>query len=362
MADLQACQDDLTEGRKGPPVAQAFVDGQPGAAAIGFARRCGIEPSELDVRETPKGPCVFATVRTPGQPSRDLLQGLIPGWIDALQGRRFMRWGTGGQRFSRPIRWLVALLGADLIPVELEGADPRVCSDRFSRGHRLHGDAPVEISDAESYVDTLASHGVLVDRDARAELIQSAIDSEAEAVGGVPDCPESLFEELVDLVEDPRSRSAIAERFWTSLQGDQHCDAGSPALHPLDVPDVKSDPLRLKAQSVLRPFLLVSNGRAEASARSSEAMNGSWGAPGRWAFWPSTVATQHPSTGSLWVAAHGGRVFASAANGSNALRNALTSTCVTEADCGPCQRAAHLCKHDLVSQMVGELSCRGLWV
>ena len=68
-----------------------------------------------------------------------------------------MRWGTGGQRFSRPIRWLVALLGDAVIPVEQSGADPVVRSDRFSRGHRLHGDQPVPIQDAASYAETLAA-------------------------------------------------------------------------------------------------------------------------------------------------------------------------------------------------------------
>ena len=88
-------QPDLTEERKGPPAAQAFKDGVPTQAAIGFAKRCGVAPDQLEVRESPKGPCVFATVHTPGQASTELLQTLIPAWINALQGRRFMRWGSG---------------------------------------------------------------------------------------------------------------------------------------------------------------------------------------------------------------------------------------------------------------------------
>jgi len=363
VADLQVRQDDLTEDRKGPPVAQAFVEGKPGAAAIGFARRCGVEPSELEVRETPKGPCVFATVRTPGQSSSDLLQSLIPAWIDSLQGRRFMRWGTGNQRFSRPIRWLVALLGADLIPVELEGADPRVCSDRCSRGHRLHGDAPVEISDAESYADILAALGVLVDREARAELIQSAIDSEAEAVGGVPNCPAALFEELVDLVEDPRVlRGSIADRFLdlppevisTVMQAHQR-------YIPLDVPDVESDPLRLQAKSVLRPeFLLVSNGRAQASeqiVRGNERVLGARLADAEFFL----AVDRRDSSVNRRESLH--RV--TFAEGLGSLRQRcerierlaerlLEALVLPKEIAGHASRAAHLCKHDLVSQMVGE--------
>ena len=84
VESLQERQADLTEERKGPPLAQAFKDGQPGPAAVGFAKRCGVDPTALEVRETPKGPCVFATVMTPGQTSLSLLQELIPRWILSL--------------------------------------------------------------------------------------------------------------------------------------------------------------------------------------------------------------------------------------------------------------------------------------
>ena len=108
--DLAQAAPDLEEERKGPPAAQAFKDGSPTQAAIGFARRCGIEADALEVRETPKGPFVFATVLERGRTATELLSSSIPAWIAALQGRRFMRWGDGECRFSRPVRWLVALL------------------------------------------------------------------------------------------------------------------------------------------------------------------------------------------------------------------------------------------------------------
>ena len=181
VADLEDRQPDLEEDRKGPPVAQAFKDGIPGPAAIGFAKRCGVDPSALEQRDTPKGPCVFATVLTPGQACVELLQGLIPQWIDALQGRRFMRWGTGAQRFSRPIRWLLALKGSEVIPVVLGGADPEVRSDRFSRSHRLHGDEPLSIASAEQFGETLAAAGVVVDRADRAKRIRTSLDQSAQA-------------------------------------------------------------------------------------------------------------------------------------------------------------------------------------
>jgi glycyl-tRNA synthetase beta chain len=78
IPDLDDRQPDLREERKGPPVAQAFKDGVPGPAAIGFAKRCGIDASQLEQRDTPKGPCVFATVLTAGRDGVSLLRELIP--------------------------------------------------------------------------------------------------------------------------------------------------------------------------------------------------------------------------------------------------------------------------------------------
>lgn len=164
VQDLAAAAPDLEEERKGPPAAQAFKDGTPTQAAIGFARRCGIEPEALEVRDTPKGPFVFATVLERGRTAAELLTSSIPAWIAALQGRRFMRWGDGDCRFSRPVRWLVALLDAQVVPVELPGSDPAVCAGNLSRGHRLQG-AAVTIASAESYSTALAAAGVQVDRD-----------------------------------------------------------------------------------------------------------------------------------------------------------------------------------------------------
>ncbi|MDP4881109.1 MAG: glycine--tRNA ligase subunit beta, partial [Cyanobium sp. MAG_137] len=112
-------QPDLEEERKGPPQAQALKDGQPTAAALGFAKRCGVAPEALEIRDTAKGPFLFARCLEPGQPTTDVLATQVPLWFEALQGRRFMRWGEGESRFSRPVRWLVALLDAELVPVSL---------------------------------------------------------------------------------------------------------------------------------------------------------------------------------------------------------------------------------------------------
>ena len=363
VAELEERQPDLQEDRKGPPVAQAFKDGIPGPAAIGFAKRCGVDPSALEQRETPKGPCVFATVLTPGQASADLLQALIPQWIDALQGRRFMRWGTGAQRFSRPIRWLLALQGSNVIPVVLDGADPEVRSDRFSRAHRLHGDEPLSIASADAFAETLDAAGVVVDRTERAKRIRTSLDQSAEAANGTPDCPESLFEELVDLVEDPRVlEGTIAERFLqlppevisTVMQAHQR-------YVPLQVPDLESDPLRLTADAVLRPqFLLVGNGLAPAASlivRGNERVLGARLADAEFFLdvdRRQSSASRREALDRVTFAEGLGSLLDRCERIERLTGLLLKQLGLNQAITDAAQRAAHFCKNDLVSQMVGE--------
>ena len=362
ISDLIDSQPDLEEDRTGPPVSQALADGKPGPAAIGFAKRSGVDPAELQTRDTPKGPCLFARVCTPGQESSVLLQDFIPQWIDSLQGRRFMRWGSGEQRFSRPVRWLVALLGEALIPVTLESSDPVVRSGRQSRGHRLHYSL-AELKSADELPERLAEAGVMVDREARVETIRHCMASEAATCGGDPDCPESLFQELVDLVEAPLVlRGEIADQYLdlppevivTVMQSHQR-------YVPLRQPNATADPLQLEARSVLRPdFLLVGNGLPDASetivrgnqrvlsARLADAeffLNVDRRLPSEQRRQELSRVTFAEGLGSLldrterisWVM-------------DQLLQALVTSDSL--ADHG--RRAAYLCKNDLVSQMVGE--------
>ncbi len=355
-------QSDRSEEHKGPPAQQAFKDGQPTQAAVGFARRCGVEPMQLEVRDTPKGPFVFATSLTPGRATAEVLADLIPGWIRGLQGRRFMRWGEGELRFSRPIRWLVALLDAAVVPLQLRDSDPGVSSGRDSRCHRLHGEA-VTVPSASDYADVLARAGVLVDREARGAAIRAALERAASASGGHPDLPGSLFEELVDLVESPQViEGAVEERFLalppevlsTVMRAHQR-------YVPLQKPGAPADPLALEASASLLPrFLCVSNGLSEANdtiRRGNE-----------------RVLRARLADAEFFVAAD--RRVASIdrrdqlervtfAEGLGSLRDrcerlewlvdVLLEALQIQGDtAGHARRAAHLCKHDLVSQMVGE--------
>ena len=355
-------QPDLEEERKGPPQAQALKDGQPTAAALGFAKRCGVAPEALEIRDTAKGPFLFARCLEPGQPTTDVLATQVPLWFEALQGRRFMRWGEGESRFSRPVRWLVALLDAELVPVSLVGSDPVVTAGRESRGHRLH-QASVTIPSAVAYTDLLAAAGVEVDRDRRGAVIRRAVETAASTHNAEADLPETLFQELIDLVESP-----------TLLQGqfDEHY-LGLPAevlstvmrAHqryvPLYAKGHNLDPLALAARGSLLPrFLCVSNALPEAAA--SVARGNERVLKARLADAEFFVRADR-NVASIDRRSQLERVTFAEGLGSLLDRTERLEWCTDvlleqlelSSSCGShARRAAHLCKHDLVSQMVGE--------
>jgi len=200
---LPSVQPDREEEIKGPPAQAAFKDGKPTPAAVGFAKKQGVEIEALQVRPTDKGDFVFVNKSIAGRPVANILTELVPQWIFALEGKRLMRWGDGDVRFSRPIRWLVALLDAEVLPIELVNASKIVKSDRISRGHRVLHPEMVTISQANDYVSTLRSAYVVVDAEERATTIQAQVKLSAEKLNGYAEIYPDLLEEVTDLVEYP---------------------------------------------------------------------------------------------------------------------------------------------------------------
>ncbi|HEY9804001.1 MAG TPA: glycine--tRNA ligase subunit beta, partial [Leptolyngbyaceae cyanobacterium] len=175
ITGLPSQQPDREEEIKGPPAQAAFKDGQPTQAAVGFAKRQGVELEALEVRPTDKGEFVFVQKKTPGRPVADILTELVPEWIYKLEGKRLMRWGDGDVRFSRPIRWLVALLDEAILPLELVNGSLTVKSDRTSYGHRVLHPAPLTIPQASDYVNTLRSGYVIVTPQERENTIKEEV-------------------------------------------------------------------------------------------------------------------------------------------------------------------------------------------
>lgn len=203
-------QPDQEEEVKGPPAQAAFKDGQPTKAAIGFAQKQGVEVSALEIRPTEKGEFVFVRKTIVGQPTTEILKTLIPQWITGLEGKRFMRWAEGDLRFPRPIRWLVTLLDSQVLPLELVNASQSCRSDRYSQGHRVLHSQPITIPHAEEYVKTLDAAFVQVNVDKRQALIEQQVKTAASELGGVAVVNPDLLREVTNLVEYP---TAVVGKF-----------------------------------------------------------------------------------------------------------------------------------------------------
>jgi len=187
---------------KGPPAKVAYdAQGNPTRAAEGFARAQSVPVESLQVREMDGGEYVVAVKTEVGRPTPEVLAGELPGLIGALSFPMSMRWNQSGVSFSRPIRWLVALYGQQVIPFTYAG----VTSGRITRGLRPQGSPELELASASDYLPTMRAQGILVDVEERRAEIRRQIDALAAEVGGVvPDDPE-LLDEVTNLVEQPRA-------------------------------------------------------------------------------------------------------------------------------------------------------------
>lgn len=207
---LPSQQPNREEEVKGPPVKAAFKDGKPTKAAEGFARKQEVTLDDLEIRETDKGEFVFVVKKIIGRSAIEILSDVIPQWIFSLEGKRFMCWGDGDLKFSRPIRWLVALLDDTVLPIELVNGSETIKSDRTSRGHRILHPKSVTIAHAEDYVKSLESAFVIVERDQRKHIIQEQVQAAAQKLKGHTILYEALWDEVTDLVEYP---TAIVGQF-----------------------------------------------------------------------------------------------------------------------------------------------------
>ncbi|MGD1994172.1 MAG: glycine--tRNA ligase subunit beta, partial [Anaerolineae bacterium] len=200
VEELAPRQRTVEELVKGPPARVGFdAQGEPTRAAQGFAGKLGVDVSELEVRQVDGGQYVVGVRSEEGQPAAEVLQTLLPELIVELRFRKSMRWNVTNVPFSRPIRWLVALLGGEVVPLQYAG----VVSGRTSIGSRPEGSPPLTIAQADDYLHVMAEHEIVVDPEERRQIIFDQITALAQRVGGeIPDDPE-LLEEVTHLVEQP---------------------------------------------------------------------------------------------------------------------------------------------------------------
>jgi glycyl-tRNA synthetase len=214
VEDLAARQRDEERLVKGPPAKVAFDgEGQPTQAARGFAKSQGVDVEKLEVRELDGGRYVVAVKVEKGRPTAEVLTTLLSDLIAGLRFPLSMRWNATNVAFSRPIRWIVALLGDRVIPFEYAG----VRSGHASRGLRPLGSPEIVIQRAEDYFALMEANSIVVDVEERRQMIRQQADKLAAEVGGrVFDDP-ALLEEVTNLVEYPTALLGSFDREYLKL-------------------------------------------------------------------------------------------------------------------------------------------------
>jgi glycyl-tRNA synthetase beta chain len=207
---IPASQPDITEQVNGPSAQVAYKDGQPTPAAHAFAKKVGVDVAKLEKVSTLKGEYLSATVTRKGRAAAEILAETLPKEISTLYWPKNMYWRKRGEVFVRPVRWLVAMLDEQVVPLELFG----IAAGKITRGHRIvfgeAGSGPVAISKPSAYVEALRGAKVLGAKE-REQVIRKALDAATRSIAGARWREDkALVATVVDLTEFP---SAIRGSF-----------------------------------------------------------------------------------------------------------------------------------------------------
>lgn len=354
---LAETQPDLREEVVGPPVGAAFgPDGAPTKAGIGFAQKNGVDPATLTQREVPgkKGLYAVAQRHVVGQATRALLPELCAGIVGGIAWPKSMRWGWGEAAFVRPVQWLVAIYGGEVVPFSWGG----VTAGRNSYGHRFLANHPVEIATAAGYVEAMRRAFVIVEPEVRRNVVISELSRIAreQELKVRPD--DALIDEVVQLGEypvgvcgrfDERFLEVPEEVIVTSMRNNQRYFA-------LEDGDGKLAPrfVTMMATVVKEPSVVEAGNQYVLASRLSDARFfftedqkkplSEWGKKLDTVVFQAKLGEQEKTTGRKIqrITQISGRLAQHIADGGGACDVALA------------KRAAELCKCDLATGMVGE--------
>ena len=248
VTGLAERQEDVSTETRGPSVAIAFdAEGNPTKAGAGFARGQGIEPSALIQRDG----YVYAAVHEKGAETAQLLTEMLPELIRAIPLPNSMRWGDLDFRFIRPIRWIVALYGTDVVPFTLAN----VTSGNTSRGHRTLAPQDFVIASPADYEAACEKAYIIVDPERRRAMICEQIVAVAKECGGTAEITPDLLEEVLYLVEYPTALSGAFEEKYLALPAET-------VITPMR-DHQRYFPVKAADGSLLPVFITVRNGGKE---------------------------------------------------------------------------------------------------
>jgi len=249
VEDLAEKQTDRTTVVKGPPASRAFnPDGTPTKAAEGFAAGKGLTVKDLEIREIDGGQYVSALVKEPSRSAYEVLLEALPGLVASIKFDKTMRWNWTNVAFSRPIRWLVALLGSTPVPFEYAG----YTAGNTTRGLRFYEPEAITVNSIAEYKAVLDKQGIIIDPEKRKETIRAQVKKIMLDSGAEVKIEEALLDEVNQLVEAP-----------TTLRGEfepEHLKLPSEVLISVMKKHQRYFPLQKADGSLLPYFIAVRNG------------------------------------------------------------------------------------------------------
>lgn len=210
-------QEDIFQKIKGPAYSIAYnEDSQPQKPALKFAQSQGVNVEDLIVEDTKKGKYIFAPKSIIGKPTIDLLSQIFPKIIKGMQFPKSMRWGEKSLRFIRPIRWILALYGKEIIRFNLNGLD----SENITYGHRLLAPQIIKISSTQEYFKKLEKSYVIIDPKIRESIVNTGIEQIIKEIDGKKMINEKLLKEIIYLVEYPNAILGKFDKKYLELPKD----------------------------------------------------------------------------------------------------------------------------------------------
>ena len=249
VSGLPESTEESVEEFRGPSVKIAFdEEGNPTKAALGFARGKGVDASALERRDENGTEYVWAVKRTPAQATADLLPAILTGLITAIPWPKTQRWGSRHEQFSRPVRWLLALLDDEVVPVEFAG----LASGRITRGHRFLAPGPHEVANAADLIGILRGAKVVPSEEGREASIRAQVAEIEKKTGLVAELPAKTMEEVVNLTEFPTVMVGAFDELFLAVPKEITVDAM--LMHQRYFPLFNAD------GTLSNKFLITSNG------------------------------------------------------------------------------------------------------
>jgi len=249
VADVPEATEAAVEEYRGPAAKIAFDEnGQPTKAAIGFARGKGVDPASLERRDENGTEYVYAVKETPSLDVAALLPELLGNLITAIQWPKSQRWGSRREQFSRPVRWLFAMLGDVVVPVQFAG----LVAGNTTRGHRFLAPGPFEVPTADDLIDVLRANNVVPSEAEREASIRKQVKAIEADSGLVAELPAKTMEEVVNLTEFPTVMVGSFDELFLAVPKEITVDAM--LVHQRYFPLFNAD------GSLSNKFLITSNG------------------------------------------------------------------------------------------------------